>query len=204
MKFVFLSLVLFLFGSIIWGIFNLGVFKEVTFEQTDVAEPVTFHLLAISKTGAYHEINSVLVDLETWAASKKINCRQTFGLFYDDPDLVEESRLRADVGCVIVPEELNEISKHTSDPELKKYKARRLILKTDSSQILTAVFSGSPWLGPLKVYSGARKRFHELQTDFQFPVLETYNIADKNPHTHYIFFLKQVQISPVLDMIQGN
>ncbi len=194
MKTVFLMVVLTVAGSVIWGIINLGVFKNVEFENSPENTTVQFQLLGVSKNGAYHEINETLLELEKWAAEKNFNCNDTFGLYYDNPDVVEPARLRADVGCVIRSEDFTRINAMnlTEEKILKKDLLKRMTLS--ASQILTARFGGSPWIGPYKVYSKAQKKFYEMGATFQFPVLEIYKTKEAVPHTEYLFFLKAPEI----------
>lgn len=194
MKAIFLGVVLFIVGSIVWGILNLGVFKSATFEFSTENQTMQYELLAISKNGAYHEINDTLVALEKWAEEKKISCNETFGLFYDNPDVVESARLRADVGCVLPAESLESLKQINLAEEkiLKKDSLKHLTLT--ASKILLASFAGSPWLGPYKVYGEAHNKLSQAGTSSQFPVLEIYKTKAAVPHTEYVFFISPPEI----------
>lgn len=195
MKTVLLGMVLFLVTAIIWGVFNLGIFKSVMFETATAPSPIRYNLFTVARTGAYHKINETLIDLEKWAAENNLNCTETFGLFYDDPDFIEEARLRSDAGCLVPTEEINAYTQKLSDPKLlEKHQPRLVSLETDTAMVVKAQFTGSPWLGPYKVYAAAKNRFADLQTPFQFPVLEIYKIHEQPPKTEYLFFLKQPTI----------
>ena len=204
MKAIFLGVILFLVGSVIWGLLNLGVFKSVSFQTSPDNVTTRYELLAVSKNGAYHEINDTLIALEKWAAEKQINCNETFGLFYDNPDVVEQQRLRADVGCVIPTEDvakLNEINLST-EKILEKDSLKRLTVT--SSKVLIANFSGSPWLGPYKVYGQAQQRFHDMGAAFQFPVLEIYKTKEAVPHTEYVFFILAPEVTGHPEELQNK
>jgi DNA gyrase inhibitor GyrI len=39
--------------------------------------------------------------VESWAKEKGIDCKDSFGQYLDNPDIVEEARLKARVGCMV-------------------------------------------------------------------------------------------------------
>lgn len=191
MKTLLFGIVVFIFATLIWGVVNLGVFKSVELQAGSGNGIQKFDLLAVATTGAYYKINDILVDLETWAHANGIDCQATFGLFHDDPSFVEEARQRADVGCVILQDQVETVTEKIQQESLqKKHPARMIQLTTEENKTLAAQFNGSPWLGPYKVYAKAQTYFHDHQIPFNFPVMEIYHTKDTPPHTNYLFFFQ--------------
>ena len=127
-----------------------GAFKTVTVTVDQRAE---MNVIYKDYMGAYHQIVSTIEDVETWAKKNNLKCRLSFGEYLDNPNQVEEGRLRARAGCLIdplVPAELVQFEKLKSAlPEG---------IKADTihpMKAVVALFSGAPGIGPMKVYPKA-------------------------------------------------
>jgi len=79
----------------------LGAFKPVELLEKPVGP---LHLIYKKHVGPYHKIVSTLDEVEKWAKENQVPCGRTFGEFLDNPNTVEEGRLRANCGCVIESE----------------------------------------------------------------------------------------------------
>ncbi len=151
----------------------LGAFKSVLIEEK-ISGP--FHFLYKSHVGPYHKINEILAEVENWAKQNQLNCQKTFGEYLDNPETVDEKRLRANVGCLIdqplldAPEGLQQ----------KTLQARKFV---------TAKFEGASSIGPLKVYPRVKEYFRKMNYQFPETSIEVYQIHSQNAMTTEYFFV---------------
>jgi AraC family transcriptional regulator len=158
----------------------LGAFKPVV-----LAEKTEGPLTLIYKVhiGAYHKIVPTLDEVQAWVESQKLVCQRTFGEFLDDPRVNEEGRLRANVGCVIENSTANlPVPLPTLYPEGFKHDVR------PAKKYVTAVFEGSPAIGPSKVYPKVEEYFEAKNSKQAGPAIEIYEIhSQKAMTTTYLF-----------------
>ncbi|OFZ31352.1 MAG: hypothetical protein A2622_01835 [Bdellovibrionales bacterium RIFCSPHIGHO2_01_FULL_40_29] len=160
-----------------------GAFKKVTITVDDRPE---LHIIYKDYMGAYHKIVPIIEDVETWAKKNNLKCRLSFGEYLDNPNQVEEGRLRARAGCVIdplVPEEHVQFEKLKSLlPE--NYKTGTL----HPMKAVVAIFSGAPGIGPLKVYPKAQEFIEKEKLVALGSVIEIYEVFDaKSVQTTYLW-----------------
>lgn len=152
--------------------YHLGAFKSV-----DIADGKRPAMKMIYKdhTGSYHKIVSVIQEVETWAKSQNIDCTESFGEYIDDPNLIEEIRLRSRGGCIVkdVPANL------PSDYKTQEVPERDYVI---------AVFAGSPGIGPVKVYPKVESYMRNHQLVMDGSVIEVYVIHSKNEMTTTYLF----------------
>jgi hypothetical protein len=178
MRFLLGLITLTVLGGLIWGSYNLGAFKDVKMEKA-TAGP--FLLYGVRHEGAYHEISKKIFQIEIWAQKTGIPCKQTFGLYVEDPYLVENERLISYGGCVAKGEDFELIkSKQNLMPGLK-------LIQINQNQFITGFFEGSPWIGPYKVYSRAQRWADEENSTSIFPALEIYQTDKIHIQTTYFF-----------------
>lgn len=153
-----------------------GYFKPVTVSQ-GLAGP--FRLLGKSHIGAYHKIVPVIEEVEAWAKSQGIDCRLSFGFYLDDPERVEQLRLKSRGGCVLT----GETQVPNNLPE------GMTIENLGTNEFVIAKFEGSPGIGPFKAYPAALEYFEENRLAFKgWNVLETYEVkGPKDVQTTYYF-----------------
>lgn len=158
-----------------------GAFKSVTVGM-DQRGPYT--LIYKEHTGAYHQIVSAIQNVETWAKENKLKCRLSFGEYFDNPDMVEEGRLKSRGGCLIdplVPEEMLIFKKLTLPTDFK----------TDvipETKAVVALFSGTPGIGPMKVYPKANEFIQKGNLKKKGSVIEIYEVFDhKSMNTTYLW-----------------
>jgi len=127
--------------------------------------------------GPYHEIGPVIREVELWALNKNVPCSKTFGQFLDDPQAVDQDRLRSRGGCVLsvlpngmAPEGFN-------------------VLKILERGYVIAKFRGSPAAGPMTVYPKVKKYFEEHRLVYPPTVIEIYSIDGESVETEYLFQL---------------
>ena len=155
----------------------LGAFKPVLIAEKNQGP---FHLLYKEHTGAYHKIAPTIAEVETWAKSKGLDCSRTFGEYFDDPRSVDEGRLHSRGGCL-----LNELpSNLQNELSLSEYKTSDLPEK----KYVTAVFEGSPGIGPMKVYPKVEEYFSAKGQKPSGAVMEIYVVhSEKAMTTTYLF-----------------
>jgi effector-binding domain-containing protein len=149
----------------------LGFYKPV---DISVERRGPLHLLFKSHNGAYHEIGPTIREIEDWAMNHHLACDKTFGEYLDDPEVMDQDRLRSRGGCIL-----------NSEPPILpanfQYEERpRLIY-------VVGRFSGSPAIGPMKVYPKIKRYIAEHHLKATGAVIETYKIDGQNVETEYLF-----------------
>ncbi len=153
----------------------LGAFKGVDISE---ATQGPFKTVYLEHVGPYHKVNKIIERVEKYMASQGAPCGRTFGEYMDDPQTVEEARLRSKVGCLVetVPANLPEDFKSGEIPQ-RKY--------------VVAVFTGSPGIGPLKVYPRVNDymiKQNLKQTGAIIEIYEIHSITEKNAMTTTYLF----------------
>jgi AraC family transcriptional regulator len=164
-----------------------GAFKSVTVGLEDRG-PYT--LVFKNHSGPYHQIIESLQNVEAWAKLNSVDCQLTFGEFFDDPGLVEEGRLRSRTGCLID-------SKNTT----AMLKLKSVVLPNDIKidefkkvKSVVALFSGSPGIGPYKVYPKAQDFIKINNLKHIGSTLEIYEVlGPKAMNTTYIWPVEEIQ-----------
>lgn len=178
MKYV---LVFVLVAVLSFGLFlanYLGAFKGV---EISVAQQGPFKTVYIEHVGPYHKVNKIIEQVENFMKSQGAPCGRSFGEYLDDPQTVEEARLRSRVGCIVqnVPANLPGEMKAGEIPE-RKY--------------VVAIFTGSPGIGPLKVYPRVNDymlKNNLKQTGAIIEIYEIMSIKEKNAMTTTYLFPAQ-------------
>lgn len=154
--------------------YHLGMQKPVEITQGR-AGPYLF--LFKDHRGPYHEIGPVIHDVELWALKQNIPCTKTFGQYLDDPESVDQDRLRSRGGCVLsvlpngmAPEGFN-------------------VLRLPEKNYVIARFTGSPAAGPLTVYPMVKKYFADNRLVYPPTVIEIYSVSGQDVSTEYLFQL---------------
>lgn len=155
-----------------WMGYHLGAFKSVSLDEV---EKGPLKMIYKDHTGAYYKNSEVISEVETWAKEHKVDCTRSFGEYIDDPNTVEEARLRSRGGCLV--------SEFPTDlpPD---YKTREI----PSRKYVMAVFTGSPGIGPLKVYPKAESYIREHDLTADGAVIEIYVVhSETDMVTTYLF-----------------
>ena len=171
--------------------FHLGALKPVHITEEDRPE---MHGLYENHVGPYHKTVSVIEKVEAWAKENKIDCHLSYGEYLEDPQTVEEARLKSRGGCIVeklpwkLPEEL-----HTIDYPKRHY--------------VVAIFDGSPGIGPLKVYPKVAEYMGKHSLQQNGPVLEIYEIHSREKTesmtTTYLFPVeKRIETLKVEALVQ--
>src|SRR6476620_3174439 len=93
--FIALALVGVMLFYVIW---NVGLMKPVTFKK--VNSPTGISIFQ-KHTGPYHEVRHIFENIETELVKQNLDCKISFGRYYDNQNQVEQDRLRADIGCLV-------------------------------------------------------------------------------------------------------
>lgn len=150
----------------------LGIFRPVEIETG--IRPAT-GLLYKDHLGPYHKINAVISEVEAWAKANGVECKLTFGEYFDDPSAIEEVRLRSRGGCLTTakPSQFPNDFKYEDSPETKA---------------VVAKFSGSPAVGPYRVYGKVTDYMSEGRLLSTGPTREVYEVLSDNAmNTTYYF-----------------
>ncbi len=161
-------------GFIIYLYTHLGLSQPVEISRGP-AGPLL--LLFKQHRGPYHEIGPVIREVELWALNKNIPCSKTFGEYLDDPEAIDQDRLRSNGGCVltVLPNGMAPDGFNVSRVPEKEY--------------VIAKFQGSPAVGPLTVYPAVKKYFAENRLVYPPTVLEIYTVNGSDVVTEYLFLL---------------
>lgn len=179
MKWIVISTLLVALAGVVYLTNYLGYFRPVTLEESSQeAKKILFK----KHYGAYHKIVPTIQEVESWARGNGFQCELSFGHYIDDPNQVEQDRLRSRGGCLVdrFPDRLPEGFEVDSIP---------------AGDFVVAKFEGSPSIGPFKVYPRALSYISEkrLVRDTSAGVYEVYNvISDTQMKTTYFFPLQSV------------
>jgi effector-binding domain-containing protein len=160
-------------GYFMW---YLGGFKPVTIQEKIVGP---LKLLYKEHVGPYHKVAPTIIEMETWAKAHDVDCHKTFGQYLDDPRAIEEGRLRARVGCVVDDLSAKVLADLGTDIHVEDIPEHNYV---------TALFEGSPGIGPMKVYPKVDEYLEAKKASLSGPVIEVYEIhSEKAMTTTYLF-----------------
>jgi len=158
----------------------LGGFKKIQFTMQEAGGEV---LVYEPHTGEYKNVGKV-IDKMYYALlnEEKVECFRGFGIYYDNPQKVEKSKLRADVGNILenpTPQLLEQLS--------GKYKIKTL----ERQQYLVAEFpyknQFSIIIGIMRVYPAMHKHVAKNKLSEEGYVMEIYDVPGKK-----IIYRKQI------------
>jgi effector-binding domain-containing protein len=167
-----LAIPLLILAAVVFAVVNLGVFKSVVVEYGSAPEMIVVYK---NHVGPYHKIGEAITPVEEWAKKQNVDCKQTFGEYFDNPQVQEQERLRSRGGCVVNQEP------HSLPPDFG-YE------KIPSKTYYKAYFQGSPWIGPYKVYKQVYGKAEEDHKKITGAVIEIYELLEPNKmQTTYLF-----------------
>jgi AraC family transcriptional regulator len=151
---------------------KLGWFKPVSI---DTKEMGPFVFVYQDFVGPYHKTQTAIQLVEDWAKKNGETCELSFGQYLDNPEIIEEIRLRSRGGCIVQ-------NSPSSLPENFK------VLSLPSQKFVVAEFSGSAALGPQKIYPKVDEYFAQARLNKGDYVLEIYKlISEREMSTTYLF-----------------
>lgn len=163
MKYILVLIPAVIIGFAGFLVYHLGALKPVTISEQSKGPYI---MLYKDFVGPYHKTVSVITEVEAWALANNVDCHLSFGEYMDDPDRIEEERLKSRGGCLAdkIPADLPKDFKILELPE-RKY--------------VTAVFDGSPGIGPIKVYPKVNEYMLEKNLKQNGAVIEVYEIHSR-------------------------
>jgi AraC family transcriptional regulator len=176
-KTMFLALVTIAVVLATYLFFYLGLYKTASVTRESRGP---LHLLYKTHSGAFYRIGPVLHEVELWAGAHGVKCDKTFGEFLDDPESVDEDRLRSRAGCIVE----GKPSQPLGDIEYEEHPA---------GDYVVGRFSGSPSVGPLKVYPKIKHFIIDQRLRTSLPNLEIYTVRGDAVDTEYLFRLDPSQ-----------
>ncbi len=170
------------------GLFSLGgiiAFVIYLYSHLGVNEPVDiqtkdagpFTMLYKEHRGPYHRIGPVIGEVEKWAIVNNVACSQTFGEYLDDPESVDEDRLRSHGGCIVAGVPGGELP--------KGFKVKEVLKKN----YVIARYSGSPAIGPFTVYPKVKEYMNQNRLKPSSTAIEIYYVNGARVTTEYLFEL---------------
>lgn len=171
-KIFFLSVVIFALSLATYLYFYLGVYKSAGDVRVETVGPLL--LVYKAHTGAYHQIGPAIQEVEEWAMKQNILCPRTFGEYLDDPDAVDQDRLRSRGGCVLTAVPVDVPAQFTFETRAPHRYA-------------IADFNGSPSIGHFKVYPKVKEYLAKERLRSQDAVIEIYKVNGKNVTTEFLF-----------------
>ncbi len=171
MKKLFLALIFAGFSFVAYLYIYLGFSRKVDIE---LAKRGPHYLLFQEHLGAYHQIGPLIHAAEQWASINNVHCPRTFGEFIDDPQAIDQDRLRSRAGCVLLTP-LNTL------PTEFKFEER------PEQLFVVARFSGSPSVGPFTVYPKVRDFMDQNRLKAAGPVIEIYTVDGSDVTTEFLF-----------------
>jgi AraC family transcriptional regulator len=172
-KWIVSSILLGIFGLAAYLVFHLGYFAEVTTGETDLPDR---KIIFIPHFGSYHSIVPKIQEIESWALANSVDCRMSFGEYFDNPEQVEQERLKSRGGCIV-----------EKIPAKKPERFETGTLK--GGHFFTATYKGSPAIGPFKVYPLVLGLIANSKYKMQgWNVVEVYEVhPDQSVTTNYFF-----------------
>jgi DNA gyrase inhibitor GyrI len=174
-KTFFLTLLTLAVGLGVYLFFYLGVYKPV---DVRLEKRGPFEVVFKQHIGPYHTIGASIREVENWAQTHGLNCPQTFGEYLDNPEAVDEDRLRSHGGCILT-------SAPATVPSEYQYQHR------PERSYAVGRFEGSPAIGPYTVYPKLRKFLDEHRLKSSSPVIEIYTVNGDKVTTEYLFAIDQ-------------
>jgi len=176
MKWILVFIAALLSGLAIHLYLHLGFTEEVNVLGL---KKISFHLFAKRHVGAYYQINATISEVEKWAINNDIPCKATFGYYLDNPKTTDEDRLRSEGGCIV---------NTNTEKSHKKNQKDFSFIDLPENQYLVLKFTGSPAIGPYKVYPKANKWMSKNAMIVSGPILEEYVIDGPNNLTTTYYF----------------
>lgn len=153
--------------------YYVGALKPVVISEKNSGP---FVVLYKEHVGPYHKIVPVIEAVEKWAKENSLDCHLTFGLYLDNPGEIEEGRLRSRGGCLL--------SEAPQIPVPQDFQIQTI----ENRDYVTAVFEGSPGIGPMKVYPKVADYFSERRLQQESPVMEVYEVHSEQAMTTTYYF----------------
>lgn len=149
-----------------------GVFRSIQFS---VVEQGGETLVYEEMTGDYRQ-SGVVMDRVYYSLLNdyKIETFKGFGIYYDNPQKVETSKLRSELGCILEESDIHRVRELEGNFKIKTCpKGKYIVAEFPYKGKLSVMF------GIMKVYPAMNKYVKENGFDEEGAIMEIYNIPKK-------------------------
>ncbi len=151
----------------------MGVFQRI---EVNAIESGPMRMVYIEHKGSYDKIAEKINQVKLYLDKQKIAVLDAFGEYYDDPQKVKTEDLRSAGGFLVI----KDIQPETS------YKFKRI----DKKLYASAIFIGSPAIGPFMVYPKLMKWIEKNHYEIDGAAIELYKMTEDKIETHYMIPIK--------------
>ncbi len=151
--------------------FYMGTFSQVSITEQEKG-PYTFSY--VEHVGPYHEVGSVMTDLDNKMRDLGFNSTDGLGIYYDDPKKTPKEKLRCKVGSIITASDMDKIEANRGTLNFETIEKKKYIV---SEFPIKNMFSYM--LGPMKVYPAFGKYLDEKKITRPDKGLELYDMTNK-------------------------
>ncbi len=149
-----------------------GAFRSIQFS---VVEQGGETLVYKEITGDYRQ-SGVVMDRVYYSMLNdyKIETFKGFGIYYDNPQKVETSKLRSELGCILEESDIHRLSELEGNFKIKTYpKGKCIVAEFPNKGRLSVIF------GIMKVYPALNKFVKEKGYDKEGAIMEIYDTPGK-------------------------
>ncbi len=149
-----------------------GAFKSIQF---NVVEQGGETLVYEEMTGDYRQ-SGVVMDKVYYSLLNdyKIETFKGFGIYFDNPQKVEASKLRSELGCIVEESDIHRLSELEGNFKIKTYpKDKYIVAEFPYKGKLSVMF------GIMKVYPAMNKYVKENGFDEEGAIMEIYDTPGK-------------------------
>ncbi len=169
---IFLIIVAIVVIALLLFYYFYGGFKKVEVKTSQVGgETLVYEKLK----GDYRQSGDVMDKIyKSLLEEDKIETFKGFGIYYDNPKIVEKEKLRSEAGCIIEEKDLVKLSETNDKYNIKVFPTKEYITaEFPYKGKLSVVFS------ILKVYPALGKYAVENRYDENTSVMEIYDVPNK-------------------------
>ncbi len=157
-----------------------GGFKKINIQITEQGGET---LIYDEIKGDYRQSGKVMDDIYFSLLKKdKTETFKGFGIYYDNPQKTEKSKLRSEAGCILEDEDIGKYSKLSENYKIKKFPKKKYITTEFPYKGKMSVF-----FSIMKVYPALKKYAVENGYNENSPVMEIYDVPKKK-----IFYRKEI------------
>ncbi len=149
-----------------------GAFKSIQFSMVEQGGET---LVYEEMTGDYRQSGEVMDQVYySLLNDYKIETFKGFGIYYDNPQKVEASKLRSELGCILEESDIHRLSELEGNFKIKTYpKGKYVVAEFPYKGKLSVIF------GIMKVYPALNKYVKEKGYDEEGAIMEIYDTPGK-------------------------
>ncbi|MEN7982462.1 MAG: GyrI-like domain-containing protein [Nanoarchaeota archaeon] len=162
--------VLILIASVIFGLYYFGIIQEVQIKEQEVGP---FKVVYKTHIGDYSEVGKIQNEIVSSLLDNRINTTKWFGIYYDNPQEIEKSGLRSEVGVIIDEKDYSEIMMLKGKYNIKNIPKSKNVVATFPYRNKYSIM-----LGVFKVYPKLNKYIEE-KNYLPSPIMEIYDSTNQ-------------------------